>query len=41
MEVASVLAIILAVWAVAHTYMDMQVKKKVDKLEEEFQAHKH
>lgn len=41
MEWYEIIVIILVLWALVHTYVDMQVKKKVDKLEEEFQAHKH
>jgi len=41
MEWYEIIIIILVLWALVHTYVDMQVKKKVDKLEEEFQAHKH
>ena len=41
MEWYEIVVIILALWALVHTYVDMQVKKKVDKLEEEFKAHKH
>lgn len=41
MEWSGILVIIVLVWAVIHSYVDMQVKKKVDKLEEEFKAHKH
>ena len=41
MEWFEIIIIILVLWALVHTYVDMQVKKKVDKLEEEFQAHKH
>ena len=41
MEWYEIVVIILVLWALVHTYVDMQVKKKVDKLEEEFQAHKH
>ena len=41
MEWSEILVIILVVWAVIHTYMDMQIKKKTDKLDEEFKAHKH
>ena len=41
MEWFEIIIIILVLWALVHTYVDMQVKKKVDKLEEDFQAHKH
>ena len=40
MEWYEIVVIILVVWAVLHTYMDMQIKKKVDKLAEEFKAQK-
>lgn len=33
--------IILAAWAVVHTIIDMQVKKKVDDLAAKFDQHKH
>lgn len=33
--------IIVIAWAAVHTYVDMMVKKKVDKLEKEFNDHKH
>jgi len=41
MEWYEIIVVILVLWALVHTYVDMQVKKKVDKLEEEFKGHKH
>jgi hypothetical protein len=33
MDWQDILLIILTVWAVVHTYMDMQQSKRIDKLE--------
>jgi hypothetical protein len=33
--------IVVVFWAILHTYMDMQIKKKVDELEKELRSHKH
>jgi hypothetical protein len=41
MEWYEIALIIVILWAVVHTYVDMQVKKKVDEMVEEFKAHKH
>ena len=41
MEWYEIALIIVILWAVVHTYVDMQVKKKVDEMAEEFKAHKH
>ena len=41
MEWYEIALIIVILWAVVHTYVDMQVKKKVDEMTEEFKAHKH
>ncbi|MBA7634587.1 hypothetical protein ES703_42177 [subsurface metagenome] len=32
---------IIIVWAVIHSYVDLRLSKKVDRLEKELQAHKH
>jgi hypothetical protein len=31
---------IIVIWAIAHTYMDMQIKKKVEMMEKEMKAPK-
>jgi len=33
--------VILALWAVVHTFVDMQVKKKVDMMEKQMMEHKN
>ena len=32
---------IIVVWAIVHSYVDMQMKKRIEKLEKELQQHKH
>ena len=32
---------IIVLWAIIHTAVDMQVKKKVDDLAKKFEEHKH
>ncbi|BAZ97802.1 MAG: hypothetical protein QQM50_00325 [Dehalococcoides mccartyi] len=41
MEWYEILLIVVVLWAVIHTYMDMQIKKQVEKLQKEFDSHKH
>jgi len=36
-----ILVIVIIVWAVIHSYVDLRLSKKVEKLEKELQAHKH
>jgi hypothetical protein len=36
-----IVIIIVVVWAVIHTVIDMGVKKKVDDLAKKFEEHKH
>jgi hypothetical protein len=36
-----IVLIIIVVWALIHTMVDMQVKKKVEDLAKNFEAHKH
>jgi len=31
---------IIVIWAIAHSYMDMQIKKKVEMMEKEWEATK-
>jgi len=41
MEWEGILVIVIIVWAVIHSYVDLRLSKKVEKLEKELQAHKH
>ena len=36
-----IVVIIIVLWAVVHTFVDMQVKKKVDQMEKDMKEHKH
>ncbi|MDN4186486.1 MAG: hypothetical protein QY871_05415 [Dehalococcoides mccartyi] len=39
MEWYEILLIVVVLWAVIHTYMDMQIKKQVEKLQQAFELH--
>ena len=36
-----IVIVIVVLWAVVHTFVDMQVKKKVDQMEKDMKEHKH